>query len=183
MSVPAVVRRAGDPSASCGVRPQRRRRALTAAAVTVSAWCTLVGCSSGQHAQTASQVPDTPGIEASAGTVVLDDVYVQTSRPVPAGGSVPLRMALSNESPRADRLVAVTSPQAASVEVLDTEGHPTGDGIPLPADGSLDATTGPARLLVTGLTGPLEPMGTVTVTFDFAHAGSLTLQARAGTPQ
>jgi copper(I)-binding protein len=136
---------------------------------------TLAGCSAGQIAQTAQETPDTAGVDGSVGAMVLDDVSLETAGPVPAGGSVTLRAAFTDESSRPDRLVAVTTPAATSVELLAPDGTLAPGGITVPGDGQVDATTGAVLMRLTGLTQPLSPQAIVPVTFEFATAGRVTL--------
>jgi copper(I)-binding protein len=143
----------------------------------------LAGCYTGQDPETARETPDTPGVDGTVGTMALDDVYLETGDTVPAGGSVPLRVALTNNGNDADRLVAVSTPDAASVELLDSDGTVVTDGIEVPAGGQVDATTGPVLLRLVGLTRELNPQAVVPVTFEFAKAGRVTLDdVPAATP-
>ncbi|HEX2074877.1 MAG TPA: copper chaperone PCu(A)C [Geodermatophilus sp.] len=165
-----------------GGRRRGWRSRLALLALLALCW-TLAGCAAGNTAETQRETPDTPGVDAAVGSVVLDDVYLQTATTVPAGGSVPLRVALTDDSEQPDRLLAVFEPAATSVELLNPDGPPGTGGIEVPAEGSVDATTGPVRLLLTGLTKPLGPEALVPVSFDFAHAGCVTVEAPAAPPQ
>jgi copper(I)-binding protein len=136
---------------------------------------TLAGCYAGQDAATARETPDTPGVDGSVGSMVLDDVYLETAQTVPAGGSVTLRGAFTDQSLQADRLIGVTTPVATAVEFLAPDGTLAPSGIDVPGDGEVDAATGPVRIRLTGLTGPLSPQAVVPITFEFATAGSVTL--------
>jgi copper(I)-binding protein len=107
--------------------------------------------------------------------MVLDDVYLQTAVTVPVGGSVPLRAALTDTSVQPDRLLAVSTPAAASIELLNPDGTVATGGITIAAYGQVDAQTGPVLLRLTGLTQSLSPMQIVPVTFQFQRAGSVTL--------
>jgi len=143
----------------------------------------LAGCYAGQDAETARETPDTPGVDGTVGTMALDDVYLETGATVSAGDSVPLRVALTNSGNDADRLVAVSTPDAASVEMLNSDGTVVTDGIEVPAGGQVDATTGPVLLRLVGLTRELNPQAVVPVTFEFAKAGRVTLDdVPAATP-
>jgi copper(I)-binding protein len=170
----AVVRASGS------AEGRRARLVVLAAAVLCG---TLAGCSAGQVAQTAGQIPDTPGVDGAVGSMVLDDVFLEAAGTVPTGGSVTLRAALTDQSPQPDRLVAVTTPAAASVELLGPDGTLAAGGIDVPGQGQVDATTGPVLIRLTGLTGSLSPQAIVPVTFDFASAGRVTLgDVPVGTP-
>jgi copper(I)-binding protein len=144
---------------------------------------TLTGCYASQNAQTARETPDTPGVDGAVGMMVLDDVYLETAGTVPAGGSVALRGAFTDEAVQPDRLVAVTTPVAASVELLAPDGTVATDGIEVPAEGQVEAATGSVLIRLTGLTRALSPGAIVAVTFEFATAGSVTLDdVPAATP-
>jgi copper(I)-binding protein len=136
---------------------------------------TLAGCDAGQQAETLHETPDTPGTDGAVGSMLLNDVFLETADTVPAGGSVPLRAALTDESPQPDRLVAVTTSAATSVELLAPDGTVATGGIEVPAEGQVDATTGPVLIRLTGLTRALSPQAVVPVTFEFASAGRVTL--------
>jgi copper(I)-binding protein len=147
----------------------------------------LAGCYAGQGAQTQRETPATAGIDGAIGPMVLNDVYLEIGDTVPAGDSVVLRAAFTDESPQPDRLVAVTTPVAASVELLQPDGAVATGGLEVPGQGQVDATTGPALVRLTGLTRPLTPESLVPLTFDFENAGRGTLDdvpaappARAG---
>jgi copper(I)-binding protein len=136
---------------------------------------TLAGCYASQNAQTLKEIPDTPGVDGAVGMIVLDDVYLDSAATVPAGGSLALRGAFTEESSEPDQLVAVTTPVAASVELLAPDGSPATGGIAVPGDGQVDATTGAVLLRLTGLTRALTTQATVPITFEFARAGRVTL--------
>jgi copper(I)-binding protein len=136
---------------------------------------TLAGCDAGQQAQTLGQTPDTPGVDGTVGSMSLDDVFLETAGTVPAGSSVALRGAFANQSLQPDRLVAVTTQAATSVELLAPDGTVATGGIEVPAEGQVDATTGPVLIRLSGLTGGLSPQAIVPVTFEFASAGRVTL--------
>jgi copper(I)-binding protein len=107
--------------------------------------------------------------------MVLNDAYLRSAVPVPAGGSVGLRAALTNDAPQPDRLVAVTTPAAASVELLHPDGAVATGGIEVPGGGQVNARTGPVLIRLTGLTAGLRPEALVPITFEFANAGSVTV--------
>jgi copper(I)-binding protein len=71
--------------------------------------------------------------------------------------------------------VAVSTQAATSVELLAPDGTVATGGIEVPAEGQVDATTGPVLIRLSGLTGGLSPQAIVPVTFEFASAGRVTL--------
>jgi copper(I)-binding protein len=140
---------------------------------------TLAGCDVGRNAATLHETPAIPGVDGAVGSLVLDDVFLETAHAVPAGGSVALRAAFTDQSHQPDRLVAVTTPAATSVE---PDGTAAPGGIEVPADRQVDATTGSVLIRLTGLTRALSPQTTVPVTFEFARAGRGTLDVPAAAP-
>lgn len=156
------------------------RRATLVCALTLA----LVACDAGQDAETSRETPDTAGVDGSVGSVVLEDVFLDSDSTVDAGGSVPLRGALTNDAQEPDQLVRVNTPAAESVQLLDADGNVSPAGIELPPGGQVDATTGPVRMSVEGVTAPIQTTQTVTVTFVFAHAGEVQLDVPIGsTPE
>ncbi|MGY1694738.1 copper chaperone PCu(A)C [Geodermatophilus sp. SYSU D00814] len=154
------------------------RRGLAAAG---AALVLLVGCDAGKDAATETEAPATAGVNAQAGSVQVVDAFLDTSGTVPAGGDVDLRAALVNDGDEEDRLVTVSTAAAASVELLGEDGAPAAGGIPVPAGGTVDATSGPVRLRLTGLTEDLPVGQSVPVTFEFAVAGDVAAQVPVGT--
>jgi copper(I)-binding protein len=135
----------------------------------------LGGCAAGQEAETAEETPDVAGVDGTVGSVSLDDVFLDAEDTVEAGASVPLRGVLTNDAEQADRLVGVSTPAAESVQLLDESGAPSADGIELPASGQVEAVSGAVRMQLEGVTAPIAPTDTVSVTFTFATAGEVAL--------
>ena len=170
--------------AARGSESTEGRRGARLVFLAVTLLCgTVAGCSAGQNAETARETSNTPGVDGAVGPMVLDDVFLETAATVPAGGSVALRAALTDQSALPGRLLAVTTPVAASVELLTADGTPATGGIAVPGDGQVDTTTGPVLIRLTGLTRSLSPQAIVPVTFDFGSAGRVTLDdVPAATP-
>jgi periplasmic copper chaperone A len=160
----------------------RRGRPAAPVAALVAAIAVLpVACDAGQDADTAQEVPDTAGVDGSAGQVAVDDVYLDADTTIAAGESVALRGSLTNDAPTADRLVSVSTPAAGSVELLDEQGGSSPDGIELPAGGQVDATQGPVRIQLEAVTEQIGTADTVPVTFVFEQAGEVRLDVPLGT--
>jgi copper(I)-binding protein len=155
--------------------PARGRWGIGVVLLVVLLWGTLAGCDAGQKAETLREIPATAGVDGGVGAMVLDDVHLEAVHEVPVGGSVVLRAAYTDTSPQPDRLTAVTTPVAASVELLQPDGSVATDGIEVPGQGQVDATTGPVLVRLTGLTRALSPEAIVPITFQFANAGLETL--------
>jgi copper(I)-binding protein len=144
---------------------------------------TLAGCSASRDAETLHETPSTAGVDGAVGAMRLSDVYLETGDTVPAGGSVVLRAAFTDEAAQPDRLLAVTTPVASGVQLLQPDGAVATDGIDVPGEGQVDATTGPVLVRLTGLTRAVSPEAVVPITFEFENAGRVTLDdVPAATP-
>jgi copper(I)-binding protein len=117
------------------------------------------------------------GADAQSGRVVIDDIWVDGPHGIPAGGSAPLRLAITNAAPTADTLVGVSTPIAEKT-VLEQDGRPVA-GIALPASGFVDLEwrTG---IELEGLRTSLAAGTYVSVTLRFAQAAPVTVRAVIG---
>lgn len=170
-----------------------RRSARTLAGVAGAAALTgllLSGCGTGQISQTSRQVAAVNGANATVGSVDLRDVQVAYPT-APAGpdalyrqgGAAPLVATLVNTAPVADRLLSVTSPAAASVQI---QGDPTmPQDIALVSPGNLQLSPTNAKrvqLVAEGLTRPVPAGAQIPMTFVFEKAGSVTVTVPTGVP-
>jgi copper(I)-binding protein len=151
---------------------KRGRRTIRWLPVLV-AMLTLAGC--GRY----PPFQDLPGggVDAASGQVVVDDIWVDGPHGIPAGGSAPLRLAITNASPTADSLVGVST-SIAERAVLEQDGHPVA-GIALPASGFVDLEwrTG---VELEGLRTSLTAGTYIPVTLRFARAAPVTVRAVVG---
>jgi copper(I)-binding protein len=151
----------------------KRGRRATRWLPVLLAMLTVAGCSGWPPVQ------DLPGggVDAESGRVVIDDIWVDGPHGITAGGSAPLRLAITNASPTADTLVGVSTPLAGRA-VLEQNGRPVA-GIALPASGFVDLEwrTG---VELEGLRTSLIPGTYVPVTLRFAHAAPVTVRAAVG---
>lgn len=150
-----------------------RRSSLAACAA--AGLLTLGACDAGQEAETARETPDVAGVDGTVGEVSLDDVFIEADGTVEAGATAPLRGVLTNDAQQDDDLLRVTTSAAGSVQLLAESGGSSPDGIPVPAGGQVDGTTGAVRMQLEGVTEPIETTDTVPVTFTFARAGQVEL--------
>jgi copper(I)-binding protein len=148
----------------------------------------LAGCAAGQVASTAEVVPVVDGALATVSTMDLRAVAIAppTDRSWAEGSTAPLQMFLINNSATPDQLVKVSSDRSSSVQVLAHGGveasSPAAPGgqqsqsIDVPGDESVSVGFDPGnpQVVLTGLTENLFPAQTVTITFQFAKAGSVT---------
>lgn len=132
--------------------PRRNRAQLVVGALIAAV--AVAGCGAGQITQTSHQVAAVEGANATAGQIAIRNATVEFDGPVegaavyPVGGNAPLQMTIVNSGAEVDRLVAASSPAAASVEIsgvlripggqeLNIEGAPAAPVVaPVPAEGA-----------------------------------------------
>ena len=152
---------------------KRARRTLRWLPV-LMAILTLAGCGY------TPPVEDLPGggVDAASGQVVIDDLWIDGPHGIPAGGSAPVRLAITNTSATtADTLVGVSTPIAERA-VLEQDGHPVA-GIALPADGFIDLESH-TGVELEGLRTSLTAGTYIPVTLRFARAAPVTVRAVVG---
>ena len=91
-------------------------------------------------------------------------------------------MTIANDGPSADRLTGATSPIAARVEIhtMSMDGgvmrmRPLGDGLAIPAGGSVSLAPGGFHIMLIGLRQPLAKGKTAPLTLQFARAGKVAV--------
>jgi len=166
---------------------QGRRTVAARIIISFAVALALVGCAN----QTTPDVSAVDGAFGNAGnTIALRDVLIPNPHTpqdaYPAGSTVPVLLAIVNQGNQADKLVAVTSPAASQVQIVGTPDIPPGDTVvsttgsatinapptsPTAVD-SLRITLTINRVLRAGLNIPL--------TFEFQHAGTVTLSVPTG---
>jgi periplasmic copper chaperone A len=168
------------------VSAQPRTRGLRAVLVAGGIAVLLAGCAAGQVTSTAEIVPVVDGALATVSTMDLRAIAVAppTDRSWAEGGSAPLQMFLINNSATPDQLVKVSTDRSASVQVLAQGGVQASaassaqqaQSIDVPGDESVSVGFDPGnpQVVLTGLTENLFPAQTISVTFQFAKAGSVT---------
>jgi copper(I)-binding protein len=133
---------------------------------------TLVGCGTRSFPDT--PMPSVPegGVNTTIGQMHLNDIWVQGPNGVAAGGTAPLHVAMTNDSSGEDTLVRVSTPVARQVAVR------TG-GIVVPAGEQVNLE-GQGDLILQGVQQRLQPGQWFPVTFEFAHAGTGTVNVTVG---
>jgi copper(I)-binding protein len=170
-------------------------RAPVTAAVRIVACCAaalaLVGCGAGQITQTDSQVAAVDGTYGNVGnSIALRNVLIpyppnQTGT-YPIGAAVPVLFTIINQGDSADELVGVDSPAANQVVVEGTTQIPPGTTVtsttgfaPIGTQPTSPLVVGQLRVVLT--TNQVLAAGLdIPVTFQFAHAGKLTLSVPMG---
>ena len=165
---------------------QPRTRGLRAVLVAGGIGVLLAGCAAGQVTSTAEIVPVVDGALATVSTMDLRAIAVAapTDRSWAEGSSAPLQMYLINNSATPDEIVKVSTDRSASVQVLaqggvEASAAPSAQqaqSIDVPGDESVSVGFDPGnpQVVLTGLTENLFPAQTISVTFLFAKAGSVT---------
>ena len=146
----------------------------------------LVGCSAGQITQTDSQFSAVDGAFGNIGnSIALRNVLIpyphNQADSYPIGSSVPVLLSITNQGDRADELVGVDSPAASQALVEGTTQIPPGTTV-TSTTGSAPISIQPTSPLIVGqlriqlTTNQVLHVGLNTpVTFQFQHAGKLTL--------
>lgn len=145
------------------------RRPLLASAAALAATVALVGCGSGQSAQTYKQRTAADSTNTQLGSLALRNLAI-TAPPGDAllatGGDAVVRGTFVNEGDQADMLVGATSDAATTVALK--AGDAAVPSVAVPPNG---LSAGDASIVLQGLTRPLRPGDYVTVTLHFARNG------------
>jgi copper(I)-binding protein len=134
----------------------------------------IAGCEAGSDAPTLEFHPASSGAQTVFDGIKITNAFVlgaPSGSTVPSGSSASLFVSLYNGGSSADTLVSATSPATAASISL------SGGTVSLPANSAPVNLTGPEpQVVLENLTTPLTGGSTIPVTFDFQHAGSVTLQ-------
>jgi copper(I)-binding protein len=134
----------------------------------------VAGCEAGNSAPTLEFHAASAGAQTTINGISITDAFVlgaPSGATVPSGSSASLFVSLYNGGNDADTLLSATAPgSAASISL-------SGGSVALPANASPVNLTGPEpQVVLENLTKPLPGGTTIPVTFDFQHAGAVTLQ-------
>lgn len=148
----------------------------------------LVGCAGNQAGYDAPAVDGTSGNIGN--TIALRDVMIPNPHDpqdsYPAGSTVPVLVAIVNQGNQTDKLIAVTSPAAGQVQMVGTTDIPPGSTVLSTASSALSnapittpLVAGQLRITLT-LNRILRDGLSIPVTFQFRHAGTVTLSVPTG---
>ena len=141
-----------------------RRMLLGALAALVPA---LVGCEAGLNAPTLEYHPAAFGGYAAVDGTSIDNAFVLGSS---TGVAVPrASVFFSVVSQDGDRLVSISAPGTAPLVRI------AGGAVNLPAQVPVDLTGPEPKVVLTGVSSPLASGSTITLTFNFAKAGTVTM--------
>ncbi|HEY0932874.1 MAG TPA: hypothetical protein VGD91_03940 [Trebonia sp.] len=149
-------------------------RLLFGAGVLALASVAVAGCEAGSNAPTLEFHSANSGAMANLNGIQISDAFVlgaPSGATVPSGSSAGLFVAFYNGGNTSDTLMSARAAGAASSVTLP------GGSVSLPANSAGINLTGPSpKVVLNNLTKPLNGGTFVPVTFDFAHAGTVTLQ-------
>jgi copper(I)-binding protein len=139
----------------------------------------VAGCEAGEDAPTLEYHAASAGAQAVFNGIKITNAFVlgaPTGSTVPAGSSASLFVSLYNSGNGSDTLQSISAPGWAGS--ISLSGNAVSGGtVPLPAGSAPVNLTGPQpEVVLEGLTKPLRGGSTIPVKFNFAHAGSVTLQ-------
>ena len=149
-------------------------RLLLGAGVLALASAAITGCEAGADAPTLEFHQAAAGAQTVFNGISISDAFVlgaPTGATVPSGSSAGLFVSLYNGGNSSDTLLSAQAAGTAGSISLP------GGTVSLPAGSAGVNLTGPVPTVVLNdLTKPLSGGSTIPVTFDFAHAGTVTLQ-------
>jgi copper(I)-binding protein len=134
----------------------------------------IAGCEAGADAPTLEFHAAAFGAQKVFNGIKITNAFVlgaPNGSTVPSGSSASLFVSLYNSGTSSDTLLSATAPgSAASVSL-------SGGNVPLPPNSAPVNLTGPEpQVVLESLTRPLTGGSSIPVTFDFEHAGKVTLQ-------
>ena len=134
----------------------------------------IAGCEAGQDAPTLEFHPAAAGLQADFNGIKITNAFVlgaPAGSTVPSGASASMFVSLYNSNDNSDTLLSATAPATAGNISL------SGGTVALPANSAPVNLTGPEpKVVLEDLTKPLRGGTTIPVTFNFQHAGQVTLQ-------
>lgn len=134
----------------------------------------IAGCEAGNDAPTLAFHPASFGAHTVFNGIQITNAFVlgaPNGSTLPSGSSASLFVSLYNGGNSSDTLVSATAPGTAGSISL------SGGTVTLPVNAAPVNLTGPEpEVVLEGLTQPLRGGTNIRVIFDFAHAGTVTLQ-------
>ncbi|WP_409473631.1 copper chaperone PCu(A)C [Streptomyces sp. HC307] len=130
------------------------------------------------------QTWDAPGQNARIESVLIRYAHVAEPRGEPwkRGADVPAYLWLFNEGREPDRLVGASTPNAASVSIVDGQGKPLPGGVELPPNQLRQLEPGKEHLLLRDVREVVRGGDFMKITLRFEKAGSVTFNIQAQVP-
>ncbi|MFF8973562.1 copper chaperone PCu(A)C [Streptomyces sp. NPDC014995] len=127
---------------------------------------------------------DAPGQNARVGDIMIRYAHVAEprGRPWQPGSDVPAYVWLYNKGGEADRLLGADTPNAASVDIVDSDGKRLTDGVELPANQLVQLEPGKTHLMLRDVREVIRGGDFMKFTLRFEDAGSITFNIQSQIP-
>ncbi|MGY0067179.1 copper chaperone PCu(A)C [Streptomyces sp. QTS137] len=159
-----------------------RRGRCTLAAAALALVVTAGGCGGDDD----FSLPDweAPGQNARIGDIMIRYAHVAEPRGEPwqPGDDVPAYVWLYNKGSEADKLVGAGTPNAASVDIVDSDGRPSPDGVDLPVNQLVELEPGKAHLVLRDVRELIRGGDFMKFTMRFEDAGPITFNIQSQIP-
>ncbi|GGL11208.1 copper chaperone PCu(A)C [Streptomyces flaveus] len=158
------------------------RGRCTLAAVALALTVTASGCGGDDDFSLADW--DAPGQNARIGDIMIRYAHVAEPRGEPwqPGDDVPAYVWLYNKADEADKLVGASTPNAASVDIVDSDGKPLPDRVDLPANQLVELEPGKTHLMLRDVRQIIRSGDFMKFTTRFKNAGSITFNIQSQIP-
>ncbi|HEY5336375.1 MAG TPA: copper chaperone PCu(A)C [Mycobacteriales bacterium] len=152
---------------------RRLLRAAVPAGLAAAALLTVSACGDAVPFQS-QEHPVVAGVEATLGTVLIRNATITID---PDHTSGQLLLVMFNDGSASDALTSVSSPQVSTVTLPSPlRGPVSTSGVELASQSTVSLFGGTQAISLSGITGSPRVGDSLTVTFQFAAAGSTTLQ-------
>ncbi|MEU3823124.1 copper chaperone PCu(A)C [Streptomyces sp. NPDC030392] len=167
-----------------GCFPFRGRHALASAAVILAVTVTVTASGCGGVDDFFLPEWDAPGQNARVGDIMIRYAHVAEPRggPWQPGSAVPAYVWLYNKGGEADKLEGAGTPNAASVDIVDSGGKPLPDGVDLPVNRLVKLESGKPHLMLRNVRERIRGGDFMKFTMRFEKAGTSTFNIQAQTP-
>ncbi|MGW5088392.1 copper chaperone PCu(A)C [Streptomyces coelicoflavus] len=159
---------------------RRRRTALAGCAAAMAL------AASGCGGDDTFSLPDwhAPGQNARVGDIMIRYAHVAEPQggPWQPGDDVPAYVWLYNKGDKDDRLVSASTPNAASVDVVDADGKKVADDVSLPENKLVELERGKTHLVLRDVRETIRGGDFMKFTMKFENAGSVTFDIQAQVP-
>ncbi|MHC5701961.1 copper chaperone PCu(A)C [Streptomyces tirandamycinicus] len=127
---------------------------------------------------------DAPGQNARIGDIMIRYAHVAEPRSEPwqPGDDIPAYVWIYNKGKEADRLVGASTPNAASVDIVDSNGKPLADGVALPANKLVELEPSESYLVLRDVREVIRGGDFMKFTMRFEKAGSITFNIQSQIP-
>jgi hypothetical protein len=148
-------------------------RPLLVGALALLISAAAAGCEAGTDAPTLEYHQASAGAHVVVNGITISDLFVlgpPAGSALPPGSSASVFLSLFNGGANSDSLVSVSAPGTASAGTL------SGGTVSLPANSEVNLTGPQPSVVLSGLKNTLSGGQDISVTLNFTHAGSVTVQ-------